>query len=329
MNIRSRKELRRAAADALSAAPGSPKMVVLVYGGITCGLTLLSAFVSYMLANEIANTGGLANMGLRSVLSTIDTILPLVQTVVVLCLELGYYAASLNMLRSRRSEPRTLLAGFLRWGPLLRTYLLQGLIYFAVAFASLYISYGIFLMLPISEPFFEVMEPVLANMSALDTTIPAFDEATMAAAMEAMMPMMWMFAGIFCIAVIPVMYRYRMVLFCLADSDRPGALSAMHQSRMMMRRNRFALFKLDLSFWWYYLLQALITVIAYGDVLLPRVGIHLPMSDDVGYFLFYALSLAAQIVLYWFFLNRIQVTYAAAYDALRPQPQEPQYPVNI
>lgn len=328
MNIQSRKELRQTAADHLASAPGNPKMMALVYGGVICGLALLSAFISFYLNNEIAGTGGLANMGLRSALSTIQFILPLVQAVVVMCLELGYHGAALNISRGRGAEPRTLLTGFHRWGAVIRLYLMKVLLYSGAAIVTMYLSSYIFMLLPFSDSFLEIMTPIVTSVSTPEEAITLLDEATLSAAMTALQPMLWIFAGLFCIVVIPLVYQYRMALFCLADSPQPGAMAALRNSRMMMRRNRFALFRLDLGFWWYYLLQLLIAVIAYGDVLLPMVGVTLPMSEEVGYFLFYALSLIVQAAVYYFFLNRIQVTYAAAYDTLRPQPQEPQYPVN-
>ena len=113
-----------------------------------------------------------------------------------------------------------------------------------------------------------------------------------------------------------------MVGLCIADEPRVGALAAMRQSRDMLRRNRFALFKLDLSMWWYYLLQLLVTVICYGNVLLPMVGVTLPFNDTVAYFLFLVLSLIAQMAVAYFAMNRVNVTYAMAYESLRPKPQE-------
>lgn len=329
MNIRSRKALRQTAAASLAAAPGSPQRVALVYGGIACGLSLLSAVISFMLSNEIAGTGGLSNMGLRSILSTAQSILPLVQMVVLLCMELGYNAATLNMARGHKSEPRTLLEGFRRFGPLIRAYLLQSLIYFSIAVIAVYVSSYIFIFLPVSQPFLEIMEPILASMNTMDAAMPVLDDETLITATTAMVPMLWIFAAVFCILVTPVTYQYRMVPYCLCDAPRPGALAAMRESRAMMRRNRFALFRLDLGFWWYYLLQILIAVVAYGDMLLPLMGVRLPWSDTASYFLFYALSLLVQLAVYCFFMNRVHVTYATAYESLRPQPQEPRYPMSM
>jgi hypothetical protein len=77
------------------------------------------------------------------------------------------------------------------------------------------------------------------------------------------------------------------------------------------------MFRLDLSFWWYYLLHALLVAICYGDQLLPVLGIQLPWSKNVGFFLFYVVSLLCQLALYVAARNKVEATYVLAYDALR------------
>lgn len=321
MDIRNRRAIRQCAAQKLEDASGRPKQVVLIYAGISCLLALLSAVLSLVLDNQIAGTGGLSGMGLRSVLTTIQSVLPIVQLLVMLCLGLGYHMVVLNLSRDRSAEPRTLLDGFRRFGPLLGANVVQLCIYFAIGMALMYASIYIFLFLPLSNSFYEVISPYLSSASILETGL-ALDEATAVQAVSALMPMFWIFIILFGIAFIPIHYQYRMVLFCLADEPRMGPIKALRASRTMMRRNRFALFRLDLSFWWYYLLEALVTVVCYGDVILPLVGVTLPWSGTVSYFVFYILSLVLQIVLYYFFMNRIYVTYAIAYDSLKPKPQE-------
>ena len=87
----------------------------------------------------------------------------------------------------------------------------------------------------------------------------------------------------------------------------------------MMRRNRISLFKLDVSMWWYYAALTLASVLGYGDAILPLLGVELPFSADEGYFLFYALYLAASAGVYYLMLDRVDVTYALAYDTLKPE----------
>ena len=333
MNIRDRRAIHHTAAQSLEHAKGDPKKILMIYLGIITVLSLVSAVASVLLSNRIADTGGLSNMGLRSVLSTGQTILPLVQMLVVLGLELGYCTMALRISRGEAVSQDTLFGGFRRFFPLLRAQILQALLYFAVAMLCLYPSVYIFLMLPISADFYEIVMPLAETVTTLSSTI-TMDEATMIAATDAMMPVLWIFAVLFLLIFIPLHYQFRMVIYRLIDQSRPGALAAIRESHTMMRRNRFALFQLDLNLWWFYALQMLISLVCYGDILLPLLGVTLPWSSTVNYFLFLILSLALQFVVYYFAMNKVAVTYAAAYNALLPKQQEqapakPAAPANV
>ena len=76
--------------------------------------------------------------------------------------------------------------------------------------------------------------------------------------------------------------------------------------------------KLDLSLWWYYLPVAAAMAVCYGDVLLPMLGVQLPLSETVASFGFYALYLLASFAVHYFLRNRAEVAYALAYDAVKP-----------
>ena len=333
MNIRDRRSIHHAAGQAHVHARGDLKQIVLVYLGIITALSLAASAVSVILSNRIANTGGLSNMGLRSVLSTVQTLLPLVQTLVLLGLEVGYCNVAMQVYRGQPVSRDTLFDGFHRFFPFLRAMLLQALLYTGVAIASLYLSVYIFLMLPVSADFQALIMPMLQSTSALNGTI-LLDEASAMAISEAILPTLWIFAGLFLLIFLPMYYRYRMVVYCLIDQSRPRALLAMHQSRMLMHRNRFALLQLDLSLWWFYGLQVLTLLVCYGDSLLSMLGIALPWSATVSYFVFLILSLALQFAVYYFSMNRVSVTYAAAYEALLHSLQEkagvkPPAPANV
>ena len=328
MNIRDRSAIHQTAEHSLANAKGDPKKILLIYLAIITGLSLAVAGVSILLSNRIADTGGLGNMGLRSVLSTAKSVLPLVQSVILLGLEMGYYTMALNITRGEPISNDTLFGGFRRFFPLLRAQILLSFLYLGLGLLAVYPGAYIFLMLPISEGFYEVLTPIMESASQLTGTV-TIDEASMIAVSEAMEPALWIMGGLFLLLFIPTSYRYRMVTFRLIDQSRPGALRAMRESRAMMHRNRFALFRLDLSLWWFYALQGLTVALCYSDMLLPMFGITLHWSESVSYFVFLCLSLLVQFVVYYLFMNRVSVTYATAYGALLPkeQPKEPT-PVN-
>ena len=325
MNIRSRSAIHEKACQDLDRAPYTKK-AVLIYTAVCCGLSFLTTLLTVFLSDRIAGTGGLSNIGLRSVLSTGQSVLPMVQLIVSACLGLGYHILMLTVTRGYDTTPRTLLQGFRHLGPLLRCMLLQGIVYFGVALAATYGSSFLFLMTPLAREFLEIMEPLVSSMTMMDTGI-ILDESTLLIATEAMMPMFWILVPVFLLLFLPVYYGFRMVNFCLAEDPRRGAFFALSKSRHLMRRNRIALFRLDLTLWWYYLGMALVTVLCYGDTLLPMIGISFPWDPMISFYGFYLLSIGVQIALNYFAMNRVYAVYAVAYDAL--QDQMPKFPHSV
>lgn len=336
MNLYNRRALRQRASQALAAAPGDPKKIVLFYTVITSVMALIMTVLTGFLTDRIDNTGGLGNMGLRSILSTGQTVLPLVQLFVTLCLNLGYHRAVLSFARQQEAGPRTLMEGFRYFLPVLIVSLYQVVLYLSFGILTLYASSFLFMMTPFAEPFYALMEPYLNAASALNGQL-VLDDATLFAAMDTLTPMLWIWAGLFLLLFIPTYYGFRMTTFCIADNPRAGAFAAIRGSKFMLRGKRFSLFLLDVSMWWFYALQILVSLICYGDVILPLMGINLPWSSSFSYYFFFVLSLVVQIVSYYFLMNRVNVTYAMAYETLlqkpeprdksqdKPQP-EPQFP---
>ena len=318
MTLPSSRQLREDAGRQLSKAR-EPQKIVLIYTAILIGTSAVSTIAQYLLGSGISQTGGLRNLGLRSMLSTVSNILPIAQYIILLCLGLGFAAAALRIARGQFASPKTLKAGFERFWPLAKCTLLQSLILLAVGFGSFYLAMAIYMFSPFSEGFFTIITPLLADESILSTGIPVLDEATSLALMDQMWPMFIIFGILFLALAIPVTYRYRLVNYLIIDRPGIGAFAALRESSALMKGNKRRFFRLDLGFWWYYVLLSLASVVCYGDLVLAMLGISLPMSSTVSYFLFYALFLAADFGIYWFNLNRVEVTYALAYDALIPK----------
>ena len=99
-------------------------------------------------------------------------------------------------------------------------------------------------------------------------------------------------------------------------------MAALRASSKMMRRNSLKLLKVDLHLWWYFLLSILCNLIAYGDMLLPMVGVNLPFNETVSFFVFYGVYLAAMFGVNYCFRNRVEATYMMAYESICPRPEE-------
>lgn len=327
MPIFDHRALRQKAADRLSAAPNQGKLVLL-YVCVSAGLSLAAGLVSMLLESQIAGTGGLGGLQTRSILSTAQTMLNILLLIFIPFWNLGYASVALKLGRGKDATGSDLLNGFRRFGPVLRLLLLRLVVYFAVGFVAVQVASFVFAMTPWSEAFYQQMES-----SGMLSATAELDEAAMEALIPTMIPY-WIIAGaLYVLALIPVTYRLRLAEYRLMDESTNGALMALLQSNRMMKGNCVAFFKLDLQFWWYYLAGLLVTLLCYGDVLLPLAGISLPFSAEVGFILFYVVSQAAQILLYWRCRNQVECTYICAYDALLetqvlPSPQPNNTPWN-
>ena len=315
MTIRDRRALCSAADETLQREGTRLKQILLLYLLIVTALSLGASILTVVLSDRIAETGGLRNMGLRSILSIAQTLLPTVQTVTVLCLQLGFTAAVLNARRGKDFSRDTLLGGFRRLLPLLWCYVLQALLYGLLGIVSMYLGVYIFLMLPMSQSFRELLTPLMESMSVMNSTL-MLDNATMDAIASALTPALWIIAALYLPLLIPTHYRYRMAIYRLIDQPRPRAMMAMRESRVLLYRNRFALLKLDLRLWWFYALQLLAMLVCYGDVALALLGIQLPWSSTVSYFLFLILGLALQFAVFYFTMDRVTMIYVCAYESL-------------
>ena len=193
MDIRNTRALKTFAAERVSGAP-QEKKIVLIYGGLTMGLALLSTVVRYVLALQIDQLGGLSNLGSRTMLSTLQSMLPLAQSALSMCLDVGYVAAMLRIARGMYSSPQTLRLGFDRFWVLLRCSIFKGLILSGVVFISMYAGITVYLMTPFAEPAQEILLPLMDQMSMLNTSV-VIDDATYVQLMQAMIPC-FVFCGI-------------------------------------------------------------------------------------------------------------------------------------
>ena len=114
-------------------------------------------------------------------------------------------------------------------------------------------------------------------------------------------------------------YRYRLSFLVLFDHEEWRASEAINCSKRLTNGYKRKLFRMDLSFFWYYAALAAVTAIGNADLWLPMFGVTLPMSADVAYFVFYAVFLVLQFGIYYFLRNRVEVSYALAYDAVKPE----------
>ncbi|MBE6982843.1 MAG: DUF975 family protein [Ruminococcaceae bacterium] len=297
---------------------GQNRRVVLLYALPALVLPILVTAINLILEGQLANTGGLSDIGIRSTLQTVQTVLNFTIRVFLPFWQLGLLYNAMQISRGLSAQPKNLLEGFRRWGAALRLMLLRTLRYMAAMFVGVFLGSLIYTATPLSNSFVNTItqitqDPTFANATAEEIMAVQLDRLSF-----------WdigLFYGLCVLGAavftIPVFYRYRMSDYALLDSEKPGAFQALHESTFLMQGNRMSLLKLDLHLWWYYLLLFVSTFVSYADLLFPAAGIALPFSEEWALMIFTLFSAILQFILYYLFRGQVETVYACVYDALK------------
>ena len=319
------KQLKNEADLKMATTPGDHRKIAFIYGAVALGAGLISLLVDFITGLMIENTGGLSDIGTRTILETVNYLFPLAVNILLPLWMLGLMRTALQLARQEKVTPRNLTQGFPRWGVMLRLTLFQGITYFAIGYLTLQVSTILFSMTPLSANVSELLLPYMEDPALLETAMA--DSAVMLSLVKAMLPVLILWVVLMIAIMIPVAYGMRLSFYRILDDDRPGALLSIGQSRKMMKGNKLALFKLDLSFWWYYLLQILLAVLLELPIYLA--GSVLPISADVLTLIAAVLQAAGGLWLYYKYLMKIEVCYALFYDTLyeshKTPPAQPQF----
>lgn len=316
MSIPSAKYLKIKAANRLKTGK-EPQKVVLIYAAILAAAALAGKLAGYLLDGQISQAVGLQGMNTRAVLSTATVVVTIAQLLLVEGLALGYCAAMLRIARGQYASGSTLKAGLERLWLLVRTRLLEGVILTAMSFALCMVVVNIYMLTPFSNrlvlskmPLVEAGELTTEAMLSLWSTAYQVLLPVTVLYVVALIPLLWYFSAV-----------YRLVDYLLIEKPQLGALGALQESRRRMRGSMRMLLRVDLSFWWYYLLQAA-TKVLYPGLILAALGVTLSVSPTVFLVAALVIYLAADFAVRYFFSNRVAVTYALFYDSLCPKEAE-------
>ena len=286
---------------------------VLLHTGAILLISLLITVADFFLNQQISATGGLSGMGFRAVLTTVQTLLGLVQAIALPFWSIGYIYYILRVVRHESGEYSDLLQGFRRWLPVLRLKILMFGLAFGLMLICSYLGSYLFMLTPWAKPLFQAMSQLdgTTDQQLIMDTVLSLSESVM-------VPAILICAALFCIAGTFVFFRYRLAEHWLMDHPEGGALAALRNSRMAMKGNCIALLKVDLHFWWFYLLEVIIGILCYADQILSYLGIEMTGSAFVIYLLLFGLYLLARLALYYWKRNELAATYAHAYLSLFP-----------
>lgn len=306
-------QLHRQGAERFSGAENGRKLV-LIHTAVALGSSLLLAVINYLLDLQIAETGGLSGLGLRTALSTAQTLLEMLVMLVLPFWEIGIVYAGLRWTRGEQVDGTCLLQGFRRLGPVLGFRILYAIILTMLGFGVFNLAYMIFAMTPLAAGMLEQMRPLMDPAATTEQLEAMMTPEAMTAMAKEMIPLFMIFGILFAGVAVILFYRLRFGEFFVMDGVRAGrALSA---SLQITRKQFWQLVKLDLHFWWYYLLQLLCIAVAFADKIVWFLGISLPVSDVAAYFIAYVVGLLLQGILYWRCRGQVLCTYCWAFDDL-------------
>lgn len=313
------KQLVQRARQTVRGAAYPPCKLFLVHTGVAVGATLLVALLQYVLNGQIQASAGLGGMQMRSVLQTARTLLSYVLTVAMPLWEVGAVFAAIRILRGERAETGTLLEGFRQFWPMLRSLFLELGVYLGAAIGCSYGASLLYSFTPMAMRTMEKLQPFLEQITTQTQLMELMQDPSFA---QMLTQEMWP-AVLLCVlasvcAMVFLFYRMRFVRYLVLDAHM-GAFQALKTSARITGGQKWSLAKLDLHFWWYYVLQLLTALILYVPELCAITGIALPINADAAYWVFYGAYAVAQIALLSLARPQVEVSFAGAYDALKPK----------
>lgn len=294
----------------------SPQKTVLVYAGITLGGSFLTLLFSFAVGLLMENTGGLSGLDTRAWLETLVMVAQLLVRIATPLLSMGFLHGALLLAREKSMGPKTLLVGLKRWTLLLRHTLFQGLILLCLGYLALQVATVVFTFLPGAEGAMALVESLVEDPAVLSGNLT---DAQLTQMLKAFAPAYMIAIVLFVAAFIPVSYRLRLSDFRVMEETPVGAIKATVQSFRLMKGSCMALFKLDLSFWWFYLLQGALTVAV-------AVLGALPLVSDLAYVIGYGVYCLALLLLEYKQLAYVQTSYAVFYQNILEKANAPTLP---
>ena len=316
MDILDRRVLKDRAAERLQQQDYSPRRLALIHAGLIFAALMAVTGINYYVNHMMNGAVGLSGMGMLSVLETVQVVLGYAINILLPFWQMGFLFAALQMARGTQTRPGSLTEGFRRFGPILRLMLLRGLIYGGLFTVCVYVGTMIYAVTPLARPLMELMLPVMDARHSFEEMQQAVLQLPQEQVMAAIMPAFIIVIPVCLLVMVPLFYRFRLADLVIMDKPKTGALAALMLSGALTRKRKLALFKLDLSFWWYFALQ--LVGIILSDLNLLSVDLGVPMLVP------YIAGCAVQMVAFWLFGSRFHTTWAVAYDQLRQLTQIPQ-----
>lgn len=291
------------------------KKMVAVHTAVSTGAILLLYLVNLLCDYWMSDLSGLSSMGKMAVLKTIPQVLSVAISVAQLFFVAGLWHLAMQAVRGESSSFSRLTAGFFRLGPLLRYNLMLAVLGFFVCMLSINITPILAMVIPVPRELEEIMmqmdKEAIQDLSALLEQLPLETCLPYFIGVSVILLAVCSGAGLF------LRYRFLMAGYLLMDNKGMGAMAALSISSLITKGSRTNLFKLDLRFWWYYLLQLLLSAVPILPLVWELTALPLPMEMPWFTLLCYGVYGVLSIGLAFFVGARRHAAQAMAYEQLK------------
>lgn len=297
--MQSFSQIKQQARKALETPQPAPGKITAIHSGVIVGAAVILTVLQFLLTLP-SPAGGLSNMGASAFWETLQTLLSLANTLILPFWQAGLVFCAILWARGQSAQPRELSQGLRRWGPMLRLYLLKGILLLPLLMVSGYAASFLFVLTPLSQNLTRILEPL---MSAEDP-LTALSGIPTAQLFEATLPLFVLMGILMCVLFVAVMYRCRLADYLILSGTTNSALMALGLSRQLLRGHVMEMLRLDLSFWWFYGASLVLNLLMF----LP--AFVLPASQTILSLVCYGVYLAGTFLLYWKTRAQVETVYA-------------------
>lgn len=316
-------QIKKQASGILQKRSPEFRKTVLLHGAVMVVFLLLTAVVSFLLNRAMADNQGLSGMKTTAILRTVQFMLTMTGNILMPFWEIGLLYTAIRAVRGKSTDFSLLTQGFTRFAVVLRYFVLYLLILLVVGLvcSNLLMSLTMFLPTPpsISNALGTIDPTTYTDYQVmLEDIMQALSQVPRSQLLLYFVPLgIFYLAGYFTVILL-LSYRFRMSRYLLMDDKPVRARQALGISNRITRGEKSNLLVLDLSFWWYYLLQIGVAAIVYIPDILVAAGVNLPISQNVANLLAYVVYCACSLVVMWFAGAYYHTAMACAYEALKP-----------
>lgn len=282
-------ELKRASLTRLRRYGKRPYKLAFYSVAIALAVQLLVDAMGYWVTTYQGGEG-LDGMGPVTMIQTVHELLSTASSLLTPLWTLGFTAAIMAFMDWQDPQDTVLLKGLRRWWEFLKLYLLEGILMF-------------FLMIAVSMPIGFLVSLTPWGREPVNLPDPEIvgEVKYIAAAVDAAAPLLILYALAFLVVGMFFAYRLRFTNYLILNGWI-GVWSAMVTSFQMTKGYVWTMIKLDLSFWWYYLLFGVLMGAYVAVVLL---GLDLGFSFHSVFWLCCVLYALGSLVLDVFAKPRI------------------------